>query len=232
MPSPFTSAIAKQQKPGEIFSGKVDHSNNFQQTQAVDPGRFGEGTQYGASGPQSGWDTGKEYTGEQAGSRWSYSPSGGGWVLYGGASNPLQQQQFQAMDFRANAPQMQNTLYNQLSADVNQAAGQGIRAVKQKNSSRGLLYGGINAGNEQGVRATASGQLAKGRSAINQGVMETADQIEQGAINTGLQIQNQQQQMQNAIYANAIARMNADNSQTAGLLSAGGMVLGGYLAGG
>lgn len=141
-------------------------------------------------------------------------------------------QQYSAQQFRNNIPQTENTLYNQMASQQNQNMNAGIKQTQQNNSSRGLLYGGVNAGQEQGVRASASNALATGRSNINSGVETAANSMDQSAIDTGIAIQQQQQQMQDAIYSNAMAQMNAQNGAIGGLLGAAGMGVGMYLGAG
>jgi hypothetical protein len=183
----------------------------------------GEGTQNGTPGATNAFgDT--YYSGGPQGSGW-YKPLTNDQQIQGA-------QNYYATQFRNNIPQTENTLYNQFSSGQNQQMNQGIKNVQQHNSSRGLLYGGVNAGQEGAVRAQTSGALAQGRSAINQSVEGAANSMDQSAIDTGIAIQQQQQQMQNAIYSNAMAQMNAQNGVFGGLLSAGGMALGAYLGAG
>jgi len=141
-------------------------------------------------------------------------------------------QQYFANQFRQNIPQTENTLYNQMASGVNQSMNQGIKNVQQNNSRRGLLYGGVNAGQEGAVRAGAASQLAEGRSNINSSVENAANNMDQTAIDTGIAIQQQQQQMQNAIYADAMAKMNMNNGLLGGVASAAGMGIGMYLGAG
>jgi hypothetical protein len=141
-------------------------------------------------------------------------------------------QDYFANQYRQNISKNENDLYNQLATSATGQMNQGIKQIQQNNSSRGLLYGGVNAGQEGALRANTAAGLASGKASINSQVESTANQIDQNSINNGLALQQQQQQMQNAIYANAMAQMNAQNGLFSGLLSAGGMVAGGYLAGG
>jgi hypothetical protein len=48
--------------------------------------------------------------------------------------------------------------------------------------------------------------------------------MDQAAISTGMGIQNQSQQMQNSIYANAMANMNSQNQMMGSLIGAGLLV--------
>jgi hypothetical protein len=141
-------------------------------------------------------------------------------------------QQYGAQQFRKNIGQTENNMYGQLSSGVNNQMNSQIKGVQQHNSSRGLLYGGVNAGQEGAIRAGAASSLASGKSAINSGVENAANSMDQGAIDTGIAIQQQQQQMQNAIYSNAMAQMNASNSAIGGLMGAVGTGVGMYLGAG
>lgn len=148
------------------------------------------------------------------------------------ASKAQSAQQYGAQQFRQNIGQTENNLYNQAASSVNQNMNAGIKNTQQQNSRRGLLYGGVNAGGEAGVRANASNNLASARSNINSGVENAANQMDQGAINTGIAIQQEQQQIQNTIYADAMAKMNNSNAGIGGLLGAAGMGVGMYLGAG
>lgn len=143
----------------------------------------------------------------------------------------LNQQQYYANQFRNNIPSLENTMGNQMANTVGGQMDQGIKQTQQTDSSRGLLYGGIHAGDEQQVRNAASGQLAQGRSNINAGINQAANTMDNQAVQTGVQIQQQQQQMQDQIYANAMASMAGKQAGVSGLFQAGGMAAGMALAG-
>lgn len=168
------------------------------------------------------------------GGTWYDNGSGGAGVYrqQDATSQAHNAQTYYANQFRQNIPQTENTLYNQVGSTVNRNMNQGIKNTQQSNSNRGLLYGGINAGGEAGVRANASSNLASARSSINSGVENAANQMDQGAIDTGIAIQQQQQQMQNAIYSDAMAKMNNSNAGVGGLLGAVGMGVGMYMGAG
>ncbi len=154
-----------------------------------------------------------------------------GMGVYVGYS-PAQQQAMAAHEFRENIPGLSNQMGNQLAGQVGGQVDQGIKQTQQADSRRGLLYGGMHAGNEQKVRGAGAAQVAQGRSDINKGLLEQADKIDSSAINTGLQIQQQQQAMQDAIYAQAM-KSSSNTSAMAGQVvgTVAGIVAGAYSGG-
>lgn len=116
---------------------------------------------------------------------------------------------------------------HQLAGDVNQEVTGQVGQVRGMNSHRGLLYGGINAGQEQGVRAAGAVQAAQGRSKINQGLMTAADTMDKNAIKTGFDTQKMQQSIADSVYRQSLADMNSDSEMgqsMAGLIGTGIML--------
>lgn len=148
-----------------------------------------------------------------------------------GALDQLKQAQINtAKDFRQNLPGMEGQLGNQLASSSNQQLGQDTSSLKQMNSRRGLLYGGVNAGGENKLRASAQGGLSAAKSQLHAGLESQANQLDSEAIQTGVAIQQSQQQMQNLIYQQALARMQSENAMMGSLFQAGGMAAGMALA--
>lgn len=177
-------------------------------------------------------NTAAQHRGGYGGAAYTNGPQGQGtYVFNSPAQNAMLAQQYYAKQFQGNESNLENQLGSQLSSQANSQMGQNLNAVRQNNSRRGLLFGGVNAGQEGAVRSGAAQDIASGRSSINQGVVSAGNQMNQDAINTGVAIQQQQQQVQNAIYSQAMASMQSQNAAIGGLLGAGGAVLGGYLAG-
>lgn len=138
-------------------------------------------------------------------------------------------QQYLAKKFRADMPNMGNQLGHDLAAATQGQMDREMQALHQSNSHRGMLYGGVNAGQEGSLRAGAASSVAQGRSDINSGLMSQADQLDQQAIKTGLDIQKQQQSMQNAIYQQALSKMMAQQQMYSGIGQALGAAGGAYL---
>ncbi len=142
-----------------------------------------------------------------------------------------QEQLANARNFRGNMPNMANQMATRLANENNQQLGQTIHNTRVNNSSRGMLYGGVNAGQEAGANARAAVGYAQGRSDINTGLMSNADMLDAQAVGSGIQIQKNSQAIQNDIYAQALARIHGENAMANGFMGAAGMVGGGMLAG-
>lgn len=152
-------------------------------------------------------------------------PSGYGWYQTNTpAQNALGAQQYFTNQFNQNMGTMQNQMGNQMAGQVGAQADQSVQAARSHNASRGLLYGGVNAGQEAGIRGNAAAQTAQGQSNINQGLLQEQSQLNAGAIQSGINYQQTQQQMQQALYQNAAQGLATDTAATNGLLQAAGTV--------
>lgn len=144
--------------------------------------------------------------------------------------NAQQAQVGASNQYTQNLPNLQNQMGNQARQNINQQTGNSIQGNRSSNASRGMLYGGINQGQESGMRASGAAQSAQAQSNINANTTAMQQGLQQNAINTGLAINQNQQQIQNDIYQEALAQM-----QAAGSVFKGGMGLlggGGGLAAG
>lgn len=140
-----------------------------------------------------------------------------------GVQAALQQQQQQAQQFSQNLPNMQNQAGQQLAQATNQQMGQNLNNVNQFNSARGLAFGGINQGAQQGQRANAATSLAQGREQINDQFQQASNQMNAAAIGSGVAVQQSQQAIQDQIYNQALTNMMNQNQAFGSLLGAGGM---------
>lgn len=146
----------------------------------------------------------------------------------------------QARDFRANIPVFQSQMADSLNEQASNAQNHALQATDQNYSRRGLLYSGMNERGKMGVRAQTGQAVASGIGGINADLENAAGQMDANAVQAGMQQQQHQQQIQNDIYARAMARMNSSNSimgsaiglaGTAGLLYATGGLSGGAALG-
>lgn len=144
------------------------------------------------------------------------------------AGKALGAQQHFTDEFKDNMPHMTNLLTGEVNDQINQNMGQGLRASRESDSRRGLLYGGMHQGHEGAIRADAAGKMAQSRSDINQGLQSAYEGMQNDTIQTGIDYQQQQQRMQNAIYENAMANMMGRNSAIGGVLGAAGGIAGAY----
>jgi len=138
----------------------------------------------------------------------------------------LQSAQVQyAKDFRGQLPELQSKMSSQLTQDVGRNLQQDLRGSRSTASARGLLYGGVQQGKEARQRAAAQKGLMSGISNINMGLQDAANYMDASAIQSGVNMQAQQQALQNLIYQNAMARQAGQN-QIIGSAASAGMLAG------
>lgn len=144
-----------------------------------------------------------------------------------GLSDIQKAQNEQYDQYKQNLPQMQNQMQERLTKQANIGVAQGQHQGEEKMSARGLGYGGLNEGMKQQVASQGQQQLAGQLAGANKGLLDMGTQIQQGGMQTGLGIQGQMQQMQNAIYQQQLARQQSQNQQTGaglGLLANAGLM--------
>lgn len=141
-----------------------------------------------------------------------------------------QKQMEQAKQFRENLPGMKNKMATDLRVEANDAMAAQAKNINESNSRRGLLYGGINAGQQAQAKGAAQSRLAKAISSNNVNLENAADAMDAQAIETGMGIQQSQQAIQNQLYSQAQARLNGENMMTGSMLgAAGGIATAGLL---
>lgn len=130
----------------------------------------------------------------------------------------------QANQFRQNlgaytAPQIEAAGENARMNLANDLAG-----VKSDANARGLLFSGVNAGNQAEAKSTESGKLAGNIQGINQRANATADQLDQSvnnalASNSGQQISfaQLQEQAQESQYSQALQAQQQQQDFFSGL---------------
>lgn len=133
------------------------------------------------------------------------------------------QQVSYAKQFRESLPQIQQQMMGQLQSDTQKNLMENLRQSRSGASARGLLYGGIQQGNEASQRQQAARGLMSGASNINLGLQQAADQMDTSAIKAGVNMQAQQQALQNMIYQNAMAQQAGQNQILGSAMSAGAM---------
>lgn len=101
----------------------------------------------------------------------------------------------QAQDFSSNLPGYQQMLYTSADEQGRGNLASGQQQIDKNYGSRGLLYSGLRQGAQAGNAAGVASQLANQRTGINQSSQNTANNMNQGAIQQGLANQSAQQQM-------------------------------------
>lgn len=147
------------------------------------------------------------------------------------AESVLKKQQDLAKNFRTNLPNMQSQLNAQMAQKGAQSLKGDLRDIRSADSRRGLLYGGVNAGNEGQARLQNSQAMAQGRSDINAATQQMASGFDQQAVASGLMARQNQADIQDLIYSQAMATMNAEGQTFSGLMSGGGKIGGMMMAG-
>jgi hypothetical protein len=131
-------------------------------------------------------------------------------------ATPAEQMQRQlvnnAKQFRSNIPQLQQQLGQQFRVDANSQMNQGIHNIEQNNSNRGLLYGGLNQGQEAQQRARTQVAVAGGIKGINNDLYQAANTLDAQAVGNGVGVQQTQQAIANDAYSRAMTQMNAEDS--------------------
>lgn len=133
-----------------------------------------------------------------------------------------QQQQYQ--EFQNRLPGMQQEISEGLMKRSIRDIAAGQRAATDRMSGRGLGYGGMAQAQREQVQAQGQQALANNMAQANQGLLGLGNQIQSGAIQTGLGAQSNLQDYQNSIYQQALARQAAQNQETGALLGGLGTI--------
>lgn len=138
-----------------------------------------------------------------------------------------------AKQFRGNLGAMKAEMGDRYRGQVNRQTEAGVRGQEKMANKRGLLYSGINEGNKAAERSSGAAKTASGIAGINQSLEGAANTLDQQAIQTGLGIQQAQQDIQNSIYSQAMAQLASQNQMTGAALGMGaGLLLTGAMRGG
>jgi hypothetical protein len=142
-----------------------------------------------------------------------------------GVQEVLTAQQQNAKDFRSSMPKMQSQMQQDLAQQNNRNMLTDQRNIETKNNQRGLLYGGMNAADKASSRTQHRGLLASSIGSVNTGLSQAADELDAQAIDTATGVQRSKQDIENSVYNSAMAKLNADNAQTGGLIGMVGSML-------
>lgn len=149
----------------------------------------------------------------------------------------LDEQKKTASDFRQNIPKYSTTLGNQYEAQARKNLAQSLKNTDRDFNKRGLLYSGMRLGNEAEQQGEAASNVAQGKQQINKGLLDQANQLDAGVLNTAAGIAGQGTQQ--GLYQGQMDIMNLKNqiqqeqmqSQAMGSLLGGIGTLGGAAIG-
>lgn len=139
----------------------------------------------------------------------------------------VNKQQQQAQDFRQQAPEMQAQQTRQAQDTSRRSVSQDIAGVNKDTSRRGLLYSGINQGQQQQARQQETQALTQNVANIQSNIEGKAQDLEGKALSSMQTYTAQQQAANNADLQKRVAVQQANNSATSGLFGGLGSVLGG-----
>lgn len=153
--------------------------------------------------------------------------------VLGQIKDPVARAAEQARQFRAESAGMAQQQGQQAEDKSRRGLAEQISGIKQGASQRGLLYSGLRSGAESNAASGAQSDLAAQRAQINQNLEDTAQGMEQGALQSGMQRYGNQLQESSDTYQQALQRMKDQQSQQSGILGAagsvGGMLLGNFM---
>lgn len=105
--------------------------------------------------------------------------------------NILDKQIRDAQDFRKNIPAYSDELYGNYASGARKQLAQNISDTKASFNRRGLFNSGARQGAEYGQQSATASDLANQRGQINQGLLSTAQGLENNAFNTAGNIAGQ-----------------------------------------
>lgn len=228
--SPYATSIATNQTYNGANNSTGGYSNQNLWSQLGNGNQpWNTATFLGQNGFHAGPKAPNAFTsngqGANADMYYSQGPQGQGWyqVMEPGQKAVAEQQYF-TNQFNQNMPNLQNQMGAQFGQQVNQQMGGQLQQANSSNASRGMAYGGVGQGTQNAVRASAAGQAASGQNQINQGLLAEQSQVNSGAIQSGINYQQQQLAMQQQIYGQALQNLQAENSGTQGALQTAAMI--------
>lgn len=124
-----------------------------------------------------------------------------------------QEENNQATTFRQNLAQTKAQQAGWLTQNANKQLNTSLDQINNYNNSRGLLYGGLNAGQKAAQRSASAQGLANQITQNNEQLDTQANNYDQAALATAAGVQAQQQAIVNTAYQNAVAQQNAQNSE-------------------
>lgn len=128
------------------------------------------------------------------------------------------EQQLYAKSFQERLPQMQAKMAQQLTQQSNQQMQGALQQNKQANFSRGMGYGGIEQGQQAGIRVGSEQQLAGQISGANASLENASNTLNAQAVETGVGVQQTEQSIQNSIYQQQMANQQANNNITGSIM--------------
>ncbi len=201
---------------------------------------------FNAIGSAIGGDTkvGKDINdfGNMAGGGVGYVASGGNYNQFkGGGDGPpppgvdpaidqvTQAKQQQAQDFRSGMPHMEKGLNRQYALQSHNQLAQQLQAIRRDASQRGIMNSGVGLGNQAAAQAESAGNVSKFGTQVHSAALGEANQLDQDAINAGIQQTQIQQSLQDSVYNQALKNLANSTSGMASMGQGVGGLIGSYV---
>lgn len=135
-------------------------------------------------------------------------------------------------DFKRNLSQNKNQAFGLIAGQERNRLNQEMKQNAQSFNQRGLLYSGLKQGTDARSQVQSATNLTQARQGINQQFDTQLEDIRAKRIQTGFDMQANQQMIADMAYQRALESMAAKKSALGNVLGIGGGVAGGVLSGG
>lgn len=129
----------------------------------------------------------------------------------------LNQQQTAAKQFRSGLPAYEQQQYLGAENNARRNLANKMSGITGNYASRGLLYSGLKQGAQSQAGSDTASQLAQQRMGINTGALDMANQMENQAIQSGMQTQAMKQQLKDDEYNRNLQYQQASQQGAGGL---------------
>lgn len=137
----------------------------------------------------------------------------------------LQQQQVDyAKKFRENLGGMEEQAFRPQRESAVTSLAQQQQNIRAGASNRGLLYSGLRQQDEANAGANTEANLQNKRADINNSFKQSANAFDQQALSSGMQIQQNAQDIQDQLYNQALNQYQQKNGSLLGSLAGGGII--------
>ncbi len=196
-----------------------------------------------AVGNAIGGQTGQNIVdaGNTIGNGFGYVASGGNYDQFRGSNPPAapgmdpgidqitQAKQQQAQDFRSGMPHMEKGLNRKYALQSHNQLAQQLQAIRRDASQRGIMNSGVGLGNQAAAQAESAGNVSKFGTQVHSAALGEANQLDQDAINAGIQQTQIQQSLQDSVYNQALKNLANSTSGMASMGQGVGGLIGSYV---
>lgn len=146
-----------------------------------------------------------------------------------GAKEATQRQAGAAQAFRTSLPARSQEYGSMLGDQQRMSLARQMQGNAAAAQSRGLLYSGLKQAADQASAGQYASALSRGQSQFNEAAQKQAGEMEEQAIQSGLQLNQMENQAAQERYKNALLKRQANQGAAGGLGGAIGSITGGIL---